>query len=85
MNIHFTKHSLDKLEVLERHHVSITKAQVEEALAAPDTVDTSRSPLLFAEKAVTTTHNVRVVYKQENEMKMILTFYPIKQKHEPGT
>jgi len=82
MSLFFTKHALDKLEVLERHQFPITKSQVEETLGAPDTVDDSRAPLLFAEKALTATHALRVAYRVENGVQSILTFYPVKRKND---
>lgn len=80
MQLFFTKHALDKLDVLARHQVVVTKVQVEEAATSPDTVDTSRAPLLFAEKAWDETQALRVAYKQENDVNMVLTFYPVKRK-----
>ena len=80
MQLFFTKHALDKLEVLARHHVAVTKTQVEAAVGSPDTVDTARAPLVFVEKTLNETHVLRLAYKQENDVAMILTFYPIKRK-----
>lgn len=80
MQTFFTKHALDKLAVLERHRCTVAKTQVEEALGAPDSVDDSRAPLFFAEKSLSPTHALRVAYKQENEVKMVITFYPVKHK-----
>jgi hypothetical protein len=81
MSLFFTKHALDKLDILARHHVSVNKSQVEEAVGAPDSVDEARAPLVFVEKALNPTHALRVAYRQENEVKSILTFYPVKRKN----
>ena len=80
MQLFFTKHALDKLDVLARHQVTVTKPQVEETVSAPDSRDDSRSPLLFVEKALNETHVLRVAYKLENDINMIITFYPVKKK-----
>ena len=82
MQVFLTKHALDKLDVLERHAFAVTKMMVEEAVGAPDVVDDSHAPLMIAEKMVSPTHALRVAYKVENEVKMIITLYPIRKNNE---
>ncbi len=82
MQLFFTKHALEKFDVLARHQVNVTKAQVEETVTSPDTRDEARAPLIFAEKSLGETHVLRVAYKQENDVNMILTFYPVKKKND---
>jgi hypothetical protein len=86
MQTFFTKHAHDKVEVLARHGFSVTEQAATETVASPDTFDTSRTPLLIAEKTVSATHSLRVAYKIENEVTMIITLYPVRKKtDEPGT
>lgn len=74
--IKFTKHAEDKFAILKRHQFSVAKDQVIETVNDPDHVDTSRLPLLIAQRAFDKTHVLRVVYKVEFGVKIIITFYP---------
>lgn len=80
MNIFFTKHALDKFGVLERHSFSVSKEQVLETVENPDLIDKSRLPLWVAQKSIDPEHVLRVVYRQEEDMKVIITFYPGRKK-----
>lgn len=74
--IHFTKHAEEKFKILKEHRFEVSKIQLIETLNNPDLIDRSRSPLLIAQKKISTTHVLRVVYKKENNNKIIITFYP---------
>ena len=81
--IHFTKHAREKFDILREHKFEISKARVTEVLNNPDLIDNSRLPLLIAQKKISTTYVLRVVYKKENSNKIIITFYPGRVKqHE---
>jgi len=79
--IYFTKHAKEKFEILREHKFIITKKLVIEAVNDPDLIDRSRIPLLIAQKKISVTHVLRVVYKRENNNKIIITFYPARSKH----
>jgi len=72
----FTKHAKDKFEVLKRHKFLITEKQVLTTMRRPDLIDKSRSPLLIAQRKIDKRHVLRVVYKKENRIIKIITFYP---------
>ncbi len=75
--IHFTKHAEDKLEILARHGVEVSREKVVRTVEVPDTVDmSSRFPLIIAQSSLDVTHVLRVVYKQEGTVKYVITFYP---------
>lgn len=76
MSLRFTKHAQDKFIVLKRHGFPITKKQVTATVTRPDTIDHSRLPLHIAQKTIDATHVLRVVYKIEVGVKVIITFYP---------
>lgn len=80
MNIVFTKHALDKFELLKRHKFAVSKGQVLDTVENPDIIDESRLPLLIAQKSIDPEHMLRVVYKHEDGMKVIITFYPGRKK-----
>jgi len=78
--IHFTKHAREKFVILEEHGFRASKEEVVEAINNPDKIDYSRSPLFIAQKDISPTHVLRVVYKIENSVKIIITFYPGRKK-----
>ena len=78
--IYFTKHAREKFKILKDHKFIITKNQVIETLNKPDLIDRSRAPLLISQRRISQTHVLRVVYKKENNNKIIITFYPGRRK-----
>lgn len=75
----FTKHALEKFELLKRRGIEISKDEVLECVANPDDVnDELRPPLVFATKRFEGGKWVKVVYKRVDGIVMIITFYPIK-------
>lgn len=76
MSITFTKHALNKFEVLKRHQFLITRNQVLETVENPELIDESHLPLLIAQRSIDAEHVLRVVYRQEENIKVIITFYP---------
>lgn len=81
--IHFTHHSIEKFEVLERHGISVTSDLVMEILRNPDFIDNSRLPLFIAQGDLDSNHVLRVVFKKENGDMVVITFYPArKSKYE---
>jgi len=75
----FTKHALEKFEILKLRGVEISKAEVLECIADPDDVDDeSRKPFVFATKRFEGGRCLRVLYKIVDGVIVIITFYPIK-------
>lgn len=74
--IHFTKHALEKFEILKRHGFVVSKAVITGALETPDLVDYSKLPLKIAQREFDKDHVLRVVYREENNTKIVITFYP---------
>lgn len=74
--IHFTRHALEKFEILKRHGVGIPRSAVFKTVRFPQLIDTSRWPLKIAQRDFDKTHILRVVYKEEGGLKTIITFYP---------
>lgn len=72
----FTKHARVKLMVLKRHKFPVTVKQVRDALRNPDQIDYSRLPLFVAQKSIDAKHVLRVVYREEADKRIIITFYP---------
>lgn len=76
MEIYFTKHAKEKFSVLLRHDVKITRKKVVETVEFPEYVDHSRAPLIVAQSTLDNEYVVRVVYKVEEDVIIIITFYP---------
>jgi hypothetical protein len=74
MAVRFTQHALDKFALLARHNFVVSEAQIIEALASPDKVETGRDPLI-AQKILNNHHVIRVVYRIEGDDKVVITFY----------
>lgn len=74
--IHFTKHAVEKFAILAHHGVVISRERVLETVEHPDMIDRSRMPLKIAQRGLNRTHVLRVVYREENGIKTIITFYP---------
>jgi len=78
--IYFTKHAEEKFEILKRHKFYVSKKQVQETIENYEKIDYSRSPLLIAQRKFDKNHVLRVVYKQEEGLIKIITFYPGRSK-----
>lgn len=76
MEFHFTKHASEKFEILKRHSIKVSKALVIEILENPDLIDYSRLPLKIAQGEFDKNRVLRIVYKEQEEVKIIITFYP---------
>ncbi len=74
--IHFTKHAREKFDILKEHKFEVSREQVIKTINNPELIDRSRFPLLIAQKKISNSHVLRVVYKKENSNKIIITFYP---------
>jgi hypothetical protein len=75
MAIRFTQHAREKFEVLARHKFVVTEAQVIETLKSPDKTESERVPPV-AQRSISETHVLRVVYRIEGNDKVVITFYP---------
>jgi len=74
--IKFTKHAREKFKILELHRVYISRKQIINAVQKPELIDYSRSPLLIVQRKLDRNHVLRVVYKEEDGDKVVITFYP---------
>jgi hypothetical protein len=73
--VRFTKHAREKFEILARHGVHVTEAQVIETLTAPDRIESERQPAV-AQKTLSERYVLRVVFRIEGEDVVVVTFYP---------
>jgi len=79
--IKFTKHANQKFKILRLHNFHISKKEVIKAIQKPELIDYSRLPLLIAQRKLDRNHVLRVVYREEDGDKLVITFYPGRIKH----
>jgi hypothetical protein len=77
----YTKHAKEKFKILKNQGFPIKKKLVEETLRFPERVDYSQIPLLRAEKRIDEKHILRVVFKKENGIIKVITFYPARKRN----
>lgn len=75
MTIKFTRHALEKFEVLARHGFAVTSDQVAAALLSPDKIEIDRDPPI-AQKQFDDRHVLRIVFRVEGDDLVVVTFYP---------
>lgn len=74
--IFFTAYANKKFSVLERHGILFAREEVASAVGSPDAIDGTKKPLVFARKKLNNGRTLCVVYKKEEELQKIITFYP---------
>lgn len=73
----FTSHALNKITLLKQHGFIVSKIKIKDTLIEPDNLDAlSDEPNFIASKDFDETHILRVVYKIENGIIKLITFYP---------
>ena len=70
--IYFTKYAENKFELLNKYKIFFTKEQIEDVVKIPEKIS-KKGKYLAARK-----EEVKVVYKKEDGMIKIITFYPVK-------
>ncbi len=74
--IAFTKHARDKFGILRAHGVHVSEEFVRQTVETPDLIDNSRAPLKIAQRQIDDDHVLRVVYRYDEGVKLVITFYP---------
>jgi hypothetical protein len=69
----FTKYAEEKFDILNKHKIYFTREQIEEVVLSPDKEEIKDNHI-FVQK-----DDIKVVYRKENNIKKIITFYPIKK------
>jgi len=74
----FTKHAIEKLEVMKHYGFEISKKQVISTVLNPQTLN-ERGGQYFAAKAINSKHALRVVFEKRKGYLLVITFYPVKR------
>lgn len=80
MEIIFTKHAGEKFNILKSQGFEVTKAQIYKTLKRPDSVVRFDAERFVARAALNQSYALRVVFKKENDIIKVITFYPAKKE-----
>lgn len=76
----FTKHAAKAKFAMFRKHkfpTKITQQTIKDIVKHPEQVDTtSDAPQIIASKSIDAKHILRVVYRKEHDIIIVITFYP---------
>ena len=78
--IGFTRHAKEKFDILGKYGINIPERLVIDTINAPDKRDSrSRKPLIAVQSNLDEHRALKVIYKQEDGVRYVITFYPIKK------
>lgn len=81
MKIRYTKHALNKFKILTEHGIKLTKNDIKKTINKSEDIDTNTDhPKLIASRTFDKKHVLRVVYKIEGGIIVIITFYPAEKE-----
>lgn len=80
MPFHFTKHARHKFILVRKAGFSISQKQVKQTVSSPLRVEDRQDGTYIAMTLIDKKHILRVVYKHENDIIVIITFYPGRRK-----
>lgn len=80
MTVRYTKHALRKFKDLDVLGVRVTKRLIRSILINPYTVDAeSDRPNSIASGVFDDRHLLRIVYRNEDGIIVVITFYPVRK------
>lgn len=79
MRIIFTKHAIEKFDVLREYGFEIQRKQIVETILNPENL-CERDSQFFATRAIDSKHAVRVVYEKRKDYLVVITFYPVRRR-----
>ncbi len=77
--VRLSQHALEKLETLAQHGFVTTQEAVIETVLSPDKVELDRDPPI-AQRRVSENTVLRVVYTEDEDEYLVITFYPGERK-----
>jgi len=78
IHVRYTGHARGKFELLARYGVRISPAMVEDTIRNPDATmpDSSGGERTIAQRRISDRHVLRVVFRREDNVAVVITFYP---------
>lgn len=80
MRFHFTKHAQEKLVLIQQAGFLVTQALVKEAISKPIHVEDRLDGTHIAMVLLNRNHVLRVVYRIDGDIIIIITLYPGRRK-----
>lgn len=77
--ITFTKHAIEKFDVLRNYGFEIQRRQIIQTILDPESLH-ERGNQFFATRAMDSKHAVRVVYEKRKDYLVVITFYPVRRE-----
>ena len=77
--IKFTKHAIEKIELMKRYGFEISKEQVVATVLNPERLS-KRGGQYFAIKVINLKYALRVVYEKRKGYLVVITFYPVRSE-----
>ena len=77
--VKFTKHALEKFEIVKRYRFEISKELVIETVLNPERLD-KRNNQYFGLKITDSKYALRVVYEKRKDYLVVITFYPVRRE-----
>lgn len=78
--IKFSDHAMMKLEILQRHGINVDLSFVEQTLSSPEKRAEGYSGRKIAQCKLDAQHVFRVVYEEQGEDLLVITFYPARRE-----
>ena len=82
--LRYSGHARQKFAVLQRHGFVVTPQQVEEAMDSPEQVEPQPDDTWIAQRRIGARHVLRVVYREVNGDRVVITFYPGRRERYEG-
>jgi len=79
LRVKFTKHALEKFEVVKRYGFEISKELVIKTVLNPEHLH-KRGDQYFGLKIINSEYALRVVYEKRKDYLVVITFYPVRRE-----
>lgn len=80
MNVRFTHHAKQKIQLLQTYSFHITTSSIENILRNPQHIEDKTDGTHIAMSLYDDTHVLRIVYRVEHDIIIVITCYPGRRK-----
>lgn len=80
MSFHFTSHAKDKFLKVEKAGFTLSQKDLKDTISNPLFLENRTDGTYIASSLLDKNHILRVVYRKENDIIIVITFYPAKRK-----
>lgn len=77
--IKFCGHAELKFQILKRHGIHFTKAQIVEIVSNPDKIIEAEKSRRIAQKTMNAHQLIRVIFEETRDSIIVITFYPARR------